>query len=320
MILDAGDLFFSTPKLTKINHASELYRASAILEGYGKIGCDAINIGHYEMLGGLPFLKEMDSQSDIPFVSANIRDAKTNELLFDPFIIKNKNGLEIGIIGVTDKVPDTSKAIFSDDFIESGQKYIQDLKNEVDVIVMLVNSDRKTYNDLPENFADADFIVTSGSTNMTRPNNPQKEGGPYLYSCGKQGKYLSVLSVDIKDSKKQIVDISSHETNIKSMNKRLARLQKKDPDKPLKELYAQQANVLKLIDQYKNDLKISEVVIKSASNTIKYETIALNKKIQDNKDLLAFVDESLATCNSLNPKISTKGKRNQKKKRKPKKT
>ena len=320
MILDAGDLFFSTPKLTKINHASELYRASAILEGYGKIGCDAINIGHYEMLGGLPFLKEMDSQSDIPFVSANIRDAKTNELLFDPFIIISKNGLEIGIIGVTDKVPDTSKTILADDFIESGQKYIQDLKNEVDVIVMLVNSDRKTYNDLPENFADADFIVTSGSTNMTRPNNPQKEGGPYLYSCGKQGKYLSVLSVDIKDSKKQIVDISSHETNIKSMNKRLARLQKKDPDKPLKELYAQQANVLKLIDQYENDLKISEVVIKSASNTLKYETIALNKKIQDNKDLLAFVDESLATCNSLNPKISTKGKRNQKKKRKPKKT
>ena len=320
MILDAGDLFFSTPKLTKINHASELYRASAILEGYGKIGCDAINIGHYEMLGGLPFLKEMDSQSDIPFVSANIRDAKTNELLFDPFIIKSKNGLEIGIIGVTDKVPDTSKTILADDFIESGQKYIQDLKNKVDVIVMLVNSDRKTYNDLPENFADADFIVTSGSTNMTRPNNPQKEGGPYLYSCGKQGKYLSVLSVDIKDSKKQIVDISSHETNIKSINKRLARLQKKDPDKPLKELYAQQANVLKLIDQYENDLKISEVVIKSASNTLKYETIALNKKIQDNKDLLAFVDESLATCNSLNPKISTKGKRNQKKKRKPKKT
>ena len=320
LILDAGDLFFSTPKLTKVNHESELFRASAILQGYETIGCDAINIVHYEMLGGLPFLKEMDTQFEIPFVSANLRDAITNELLFDPYVIKNKNGLEIGIIGVTNKVPDTSKTILADNYIEAGQHYIQEIKNKVDVIVMLVNSDRQTYSDLPEKFAEADFIVTSGSTNMTRPNTPQKVGGPFLYSCGKQGKFLSVLNVDIKDAKKQFVDISSHESNIKSMNKRLARLQKKDPDKPLKEIYAQQANVLKLINQYESDLNISKAAIKSAANSLKFETIALNKKIQDNKELLSFVDESLATCNSLIPKISTTVKRDQKKKRKPKKT
>ena len=153
LILDAGDLFFSTPKLSKVNYESEMFRASAILQGYETIGCDAINIGHFEMLGGLPFLKGMDTQFEIPFVSANIRDAITNELLFDPYVIKNKNGLEIGIIGVTDKVPDTSKTILADNYIEAGQHYIQEIKNKVDVIVMLVNSDRQSYSNLPENFA-----------------------------------------------------------------------------------------------------------------------------------------------------------------------
>ena len=46
LVLDAGDLFFSTTKLDVNNKESELYRAEAILEGYNRIGCDAINVGY----------------------------------------------------------------------------------------------------------------------------------------------------------------------------------------------------------------------------------------------------------------------------------
>ena len=38
--------------------------------------------------------------------------------------------MEIGIIGVTDKVPDTSKTILADNYIEAGQHYIQEIKNK----------------------------------------------------------------------------------------------------------------------------------------------------------------------------------------------
>ncbi len=60
----------------------------------------------------------------------------------------------------------------------------------------------------------------------------------------------------------------------------------------------------KLIEQNRTKLKESETAIKSAQNTLTFETIALNKKIQDNPELLAFVDESLATCSSLKPKAA----------------
>ena len=53
IILDAGDFFFSTTNLNQNNLKSEEYRAGAILEGYDRIGCDAINIGKYELLNGL---------------------------------------------------------------------------------------------------------------------------------------------------------------------------------------------------------------------------------------------------------------------------
>ena len=315
LILDAGDLFFSTSKLNPTNIKSEKYRAGAILEGYSRIGCDAINVGHYEVLNGLSFLKQMETENDIPFLSANLRDPVTKSLLFQPYRIVEKGALKVGIIGVSDKLPDTTESIIADDYIEAGNSYIDEVSKEADLVVILVNSDRKTYSQLPEKFANADFIVTSGSTNMTRPNTPQKEGGPYIYSCGKQGKYLSVLTINLSDQTEPIIDVSSHEKNIKSIQRRFKKLQKKDPKKPLEELYANQKNVLKLIEQYRQDLKESEDVIQSAINTVEFQTVALNKKIQDNPEILAFVDESLATCSSLKPK---EAKTNEKSKSKPK--
>ena len=44
LIIDAGDLFFSTENLNSTNKKSELYRAAAILEGYNRVGCDAIKL------------------------------------------------------------------------------------------------------------------------------------------------------------------------------------------------------------------------------------------------------------------------------------
>ena len=84
VVLDAGDLFFSTDNLTDNNRESEYFRASVILDGYEKIGCDVINVGRYELIAGLEFLKKMDTKCNIPFVSGNLRDSMTGELLFEP--------------------------------------------------------------------------------------------------------------------------------------------------------------------------------------------------------------------------------------------
>ena len=59
ILLDAGDMFFSTKNLNKNNIESERYRANVMLEAYQNIGYDAINIGNYELLSGLEFLKSI---------------------------------------------------------------------------------------------------------------------------------------------------------------------------------------------------------------------------------------------------------------------
>ena len=302
LILDAGDLLFSTKNIDATNKNSEIFRANAILDGYQKVGCDAINVGHYEVLNGLSFLRTMEKTTDIPFISSNLKDSKSGELLFDPYIIFERGELKIGVIGATDLIPDTMKSIQSSDFIESCNRFAKELKDKVDIVVALVNASRSTQNGLPEKMPNVDFIITSGNTSMSRTNSPQKENGPFLYSCGKQGKYFLTLTLDIKEKGVSFVDISAEEKKVKSVQKRFDRLQKKDPDKNLEEIYADQENVLNLIKKYREDLKISEEVIASAINTLQYQTNPLNNKIGDDAELLAFVTSSVKTCDALAPK------------------
>ena len=110
------------------------------------------------------------------------------------------------------------------------------------------------------------------------------------------------LSLGLKEKDVPFIDISAQEKKVKSIQKRFDRLQKKDPEKSLESIYADQENVLNLIKKYREDLKISEGVIESAVNTLRFEATPLSKKLDDDEDILAFVTSSVKTCNALAPK------------------
>ena len=301
LILDAGDMFFSTTSINTNNLKSEKHRCETMLSGYEKIGCDGFNIGKYELLAGISYLKKMEKiYTNVPFISANIRDKKTNKLIFSPYKILQRENLSIGVIGLANMVPDTMKSIIVDDYVKSGNEFIKKLKNDVDVIVLLVNSERNTHASMAKNFKDADFIFLSGSTHRTSPSVPQNNGGPFVYSNGKQGKYLTIIDLELKNNNSPIIDVSSHEQKIRTLNNRLKRLQRKDPKKSLEEIYADQENILNLINRYRNDLKKADSSLTKATNRMKFGSLALNKSFKDDPAILAMVDSAIETCSTLN--------------------
>ena len=293
LILDAGDMFFSKTNISG-NIKSEKFRCSTMLQGYEKIGCNALNIGKYELLAGVSFLKQMEKKyKSIPFISANIKYKDTGELLFEPYVIEERDGLKLGIIGLSNMVPDTMTNIIMDDYIKIGNTYIKKLKNEVDLIILLVNTDRNSQSLLTKNFDKADFIFTSGSTHRTSASMPQKPDGPYVYANGKQGKYLTVIDLDIKNNKDPISDLSSKEQKVKQLTNRLKRLQKKDPSKKLEDIYSGQDNILNLIKRYRSELETAETLVEKAKNKMRFSSLALNKKINDDPEILTMVDVAL---------------------------
>lgn len=310
LILDAGDMFFSTTSINTNNLKSEKHRCETMLSGYEKIGCDGFNIGKYELLAGISYLKKMEKiYTNVPFISANIRDKKTNKLIFSPYKIIQRENLSIGVIGLANMVPDTMKSIIVDDYVKSGNEFINKLKNDVDIIVMLVNSERNTHTSMPKNFEDADFIFVSGSTHRTSPSVPQNNGGPFVYSNGKQGKYLTVIDLELKNSSSPIIDVSTHEQKIRQLNNRLKRLQRKDPNNSLEDIYAGQENILNLINRYRNDLKKADSTLAKATNRMKFGSLALNKSFKDDPTILAMVDTAIETCSTLKLKSPKSPKR-----------
>jgi 2',3'-cyclic-nucleotide 2'-phosphodiesterase (5'-nucleotidase family) len=75
IILDVGDALFTRPQYSLLEIPSVKYQAKAFLEGYEKIGCDALNIGEYDLAAGYNFLKSLEENSKIPFISANLHIA-----------------------------------------------------------------------------------------------------------------------------------------------------------------------------------------------------------------------------------------------------
>ena len=120
---------------------------------------------------------------------------------------------------------------------------------------------------------------------------------------------LSILS---KFKRSRIIYINKY-SEIFNKKKQSFRLQKKDPNMPLESIYENQQNILNLIKQYKEDIKQSEQIIASAVNTLEFQTIPLSRSVEDDEEILAFVNKSVETCNALAPKTSKSKKVNRKK-------
>ena len=143
MILDAGEVLFDSPIVLDNTRSADEYKARNIIKGYEEIGCNAINIGGYELAGGVKFLQSIMDSTDIPFISANLRNKSTGKLFTDPYVIVDREPFRIGIIGLTNLLKDGNKYIVMDDIYESGKKYMKEIRRKADLVVILVNADKK---------------------------------------------------------------------------------------------------------------------------------------------------------------------------------
>lgn len=302
IILDAGDLVYTNSVIHDSVRDSEIHLASSIIRGYEKIGCDAINVGQYEMAGGLDRLLELNKNTSIPFISANLKDSKNNQLLFEPYLIINRDDLKIGVIGLTDFVNQYILGIKIDSYRSTGNEYINKIRKKVDVVVLLINSDKSTYKNLAEYFPDADLIYTSGSTRMTRQMMIQAEDGPFVYSCGREGRYLNKIKVSINNDELPMINTSYFKARMEYLVKKLERYKGKDPKKTLDEIYSDQPSVMGLLKETRGDIARMKEKLIDVQNSVEFQNIAMDESITDDQIMLEHVNESLSKYEALKNK------------------
>lgn len=303
--MDAGDGLFENYYLVKGKEPSSKLKAKTVLESTVKMGNYIYNVGQSDFAAGIEFLREMEETAGTHFISSNLVNVGTNELTFNDHTILERNGLKIGIFGITTEIPDVIKTVEVKDYVSVAKSKVDELRPQVDVLVMLLNATKPQSDKAMEKFAGIDYIFSSRETSRTRPERLQSEDHPKQYCLGIQGKYVGRFDLKVSDINKPIRDVTSSVMTVKVFEERLVNLQKRNPDKPLEEVYKNNPNVLNMVQKFKSGVKESKGSMENAANSSYYTLIPLNGSVVSEKSLLAVVDQALKTCETLDKEGSS---------------
>jgi len=154
LLVDVGDV-------TAGPRPWEILELEYILKGYEQMGYHAVNIGHRELSLSFETLRKLEEHCS-RFVSANVL-GPDGQLVFEPYrVAVFPNGYRCGIIGIADD--SVSSDSVGDGLsiappAEAIAKFLPELKEKSDFIVLLAFADKPRMAELAKQFFEIDVIV-----------------------------------------------------------------------------------------------------------------------------------------------------------------
>ena len=194
---------------------------------------DAATLGNHEFNYGLQFLDEVTDDSTFPFVNANVLSTVTNKLLYDPYVIIEKEvvdakgkttTIKVGVTGIVppqilkwDKAHLEGKVI-AEDAVHAVEKVVPQMKQAgADVVVVLSHSGmgdathevgEEDISYLLTKISDVDAVITGhahavfpGAVDASLTNVDKENGtmnGVPIVMPGKYGSHLGVIDLTLE--------------------------------------------------------------------------------------------------------------------------
>src|SRR6056297_2669057 len=199
LVLDNGDTIHGT--FPAVNS-----KGKAMVPVLNKMGIEGMT-AHWEFGYGPDVFMKITEELNYPMLAINAYDEKTDELLFDPYLIKDYEGIKVGIIGIAatiiDKVmPDWfSEGIYFTLGKEELPYYIDKLKNErnVDLVVVLSHLGFPQETKLAEEIDGIDVLLSGHTHN--RIHKPALINDTIIIQSGCHGSFVGKLDLKIDNSK-----------------------------------------------------------------------------------------------------------------------
>ena len=206
-LVDAGDIYAGTPE-------GNLTKGAAIVELMNAVGYDVITTGNHEYDCGFYNLLRLARQARFPFLAANVSRKSNGHLpeFARPFIIKDYQGLRIGIVGVvTDETPEITLASSTDRLlfrppVPVVSFYRKLLREEaIDLLVVLSHLGLEEDRELANQVEGINLII-GGHTHDLLPQ-PVRAGKSETLICqaGAYGRYAGRLDLWIDGDRDKIV-------------------------------------------------------------------------------------------------------------------
>jgi 2',3'-cyclic-nucleotide 2'-phosphodiesterase (5'-nucleotidase family) len=145
LVLDAGDLLFKKyyGPILEADVKMTTEKAYVMIDSLNLMGFDGIGIGDDDLSLGKEFLLEIAKRANFPLISSNLIQEESGKLLFKPYIVKEINGLKIGIFSLlsSDLFSNPSdprrKGLIFRSPLETAQHMVKELQPKTDLIILL---------------------------------------------------------------------------------------------------------------------------------------------------------------------------------------
>jgi 2',3'-cyclic-nucleotide 2'-phosphodiesterase (5'-nucleotidase family) len=203
LVLDAGDLLFkkfSNPvPENELKMVSE--KADLFIESFNLMGYDALGIGDDDLSLGKEFLLGLSKKAKFPFLSSNVTDEESGKLLFQPYLLKEINGLRVGIFSLLS--PDVflspadirRKGLIIRNPIETAQSMIKELQPKTDLLILLSHLGYPKDVELAQAVSGIHFII--GSHTGANLVYPPLIKTTYILETAPKGMYAGRLQLNI---------------------------------------------------------------------------------------------------------------------------
>jgi 5'-nucleotidase / UDP-sugar diphosphatase len=205
LLVDGGDSFSD-------GLLSKLTKGEANIRLMNRLGYDIMALGNHDFDFKKDRTKELDQMADFPIRGANVTDRLTGEPFPGvPFIVKDKNGLQIGLIALAYRnTPLTTsreniEGLLFEESKNVIQKYISGLKGRTDLIVVVSHEGLEYDKELAMATEDIDIIIGGHSHDVTQK--PEKVKNTWIVQAFSHGMALGITKVKLKD--KLIEDIET---------------------------------------------------------------------------------------------------------------
>jgi len=203
IVLNAGDDFQGSP-------ISALTKGMSQIRILNEIQPTAFTIGNHEFDYGRDNLQKAVDAADFSVLSCNLFDSTKMALFVKPYSIIKSNGARIGIIGLimddlkSTVLPDNMDKMSVLDPAQSIMKYVEEIRNKADIIVVLSHNGFREDSLLATQLTEVDAIF--GGHSHTRLKQPVPVNNILVCQTGSKGQFLGHLKTTIDPQSKTITE------------------------------------------------------------------------------------------------------------------